>query len=97
MPRLRTFAVLACSALALAGCAKTLESGDAESKIADEIKKQRNVEVKVECPDDMEAKKGKRYQCTVTEPSGAQLGLTLETTDDDGGFRFEVDDKPKSP
>jgi hypothetical protein len=89
-------AALACAAIALGGCTQTVDSGDAEGKIEDEVKRQRNIEVDVNCPSDMEAKKGQRYQCTLTEPSKVQLPVTLEMTDDDGGFRFEVGEKPKS-
>ena len=84
-------AALAAGVLVAAGCGdKTVDTGDAEKKISDSIFDQRNVRVDVSCPDDMKAKKGETYRCEVEE-DGQKLGVTLTMTDDDGGFRFEVD------
>lgn len=86
-------AALAAGALAAAGCGeKTLDTGDAERKIADSIFEQRDVRVDVSCPDDMKAKEGETYRCELTE-GGEELGVTITMTDDEGGFRFEVDDR----
>ena len=83
--------------LGLAACGeKTLDTGDAERQIADKLDELRNVRPKeVSCPDDMKAKKGETYRCTITAPNGEQIGATVEMTDDDGKFRFEVDQQPQ--
>jgi predicted small lipoprotein YifL len=78
--------------VALAACGeKTLDTGDAESEIADKIEQQRNVRPKsIECPEDMKAKKGEEYTCTLTAPNGDELDVKLTMLDDDGKFEFEV-------
>ena len=83
--------------LGLAACGeKTLDTGDAERQIADKLDELRNVRPKeVSCPDEMKAKKGQRYRCTITAPNGEKIGATVEMTDDDGRFRFEVDQQPQ--
>ena len=90
----RTFAAaLAIGAMgALAACGeKTLDTDDAEKEIADKIEQQRNVRPKtIECPDDMTAKKGETYTCTLTAPNGDELDVKLTMLDDDGKFEFEV-------
>lgn len=84
-------AALAAGALVAAGCGeKTLDTSDAEKKISDSIFDQRKVRVDVSCPDDMKAKEGETYRCEIEE-GGQKLGVTITMTDDDGGFRFEVD------
>jgi DNA-binding transcriptional regulator WhiA len=90
--RRATCAAFVAGALVAAGCGeKTLDTGDAEDKISDSIFEQRNVRVDVNCPDDMKAKKGETYRCELEE-GGQQLGVTITMTDDDGGFRFKVDE-----
>ena len=88
---------LAAAAVGLAACGeKTLDTGDAEKQIADKLVELRNVRPKeVSCPDEMKAKKGERYRCTITAPNGEKIGATVEMTDDDGRFRFEVDQQPQ--
>lgn len=88
-------AALTAGALVAAGCGENkLDTGDAEKKISDEIFDQRNVRPeKVDCPSDMTAEKDKTYRCEITAPGGDKIGATVTMTDDDGGFRFEVDQK----
>lgn len=86
-------AALTAGALVAAGCGdNTLDTADAEKKISDEIFDQRNVRPeKVDCPKEMKAEKDKTYRCQITAPGGDKIGATITMTDDDGGFRFEVD------
>ena len=93
----RALAATLCTALIpLAGCGeKTVDSGEVEEQISDKLVELRNVRPKeVDCPSDMKAKKGETYRCTITAPNGETIGTTVEMTDDDGGFRFEVDERP---
>ena len=88
-----TAAVLACTAaVALAACGeKTLDTADAEDEISDQLVAQGRPKPKaVECPDDMKAKKGEKYTCTLTAPAGDKAKVNLTMLDDDGKFRFEV-------
>ena len=80
------------AALALVACGdKTLNAGDAEKKIADEVQQQQGYEPeKVECPDEMKAEKGETYECKVSAPGGREATAEIEMLDDEGRFRFEV-------
>ena len=70
---------------------KTLESGSAEEEISEKYSELSGEKVdKVECPDDMKAKKGEKYECTLTDSKGDEKPVDLEMTDDDGRFEFEV-------
>lgn len=89
---------LACALpMTVAACGeKTLDSGSAEEEISQKLEELRNVKPeKVECPDDMKAKKGDKYECTLTAPNGDELPVDLTMTDDEGKFEFEVGQKPK--
>ena len=89
----RTTATLVALALAvsLAACGdKTLDTADAEDEISDKLQEQgRPKPDKVECPDDMTAKKGKTYTCKLTAGDD-ELDVKLTMLDDDGRFEFEV-------
>ena len=80
------------AALTLAACGdKTLDTGDAEKKIAEGVEEQQNYEPeKVECPDDMKAEEGETYECKVTAPGGKEATATITMVDDEGRFRFVV-------
>lgn len=86
-------AALPWAAAAAAGCGTTtLDTNGAEKQIAAGIEKQTGVKLrKVECPSDIEAKKGKTFHCTLTAPNGQKIGLTAVQTSDDGRFRYTVD------
>lgn len=80
-------------AAAAAGCGtSTLNTDEAEKQIASGIEKQTGVKLrKVDCPSDVEAKKGKTFHCTLVAPNGSKVGLTAVQTSDDGKFVFRVD------
>ena len=90
----RAAAILAaCAAAAgLAACGeKTLDTADAEDEIKEKVV---GLGVsnpdKVECPDDMKAKKGEEYTCTVTAEGGREVKVNLTMTNDDGAFTFTL-------
>ncbi|MFN8174678.1 MAG: DUF4333 domain-containing protein [Solirubrobacteraceae bacterium] len=85
--------VLPLAAALAAGCGTTtLDTDGAEKQIAAGIEKQTGVKLrKVDCPSDVEAKKGKTFHCTLTAPNGQKIGLTAVQTSDDGRFRYTVD------
>ncbi|MBA2505581.1 MAG: DUF4333 domain-containing protein [Thermoleophilaceae bacterium] len=86
------FVLAAVAALALAGCASTLDSADAEKQISSSLEKQtRQKPKKVDCPEDIDAKKGTKFDCTVTAQDGSTIRVNAATTDDDGKFTYEVD------
>jgi hypothetical protein len=95
MPRKAlTLALAGASIFSLAACGqKVLDPSSAEKLISGEVEKQVGATPKsVSCPDDMEAKKGATYDCTLTAPNGDKVGVKLTMTNDEGRFRFEVTD-----
>ncbi len=89
--RLFATALALAAVIALAACGeKTLDTADAEDEISDKLEGQgRPAPDKVECPDDMTAKKGKTYTCKLTAGED-ELDVKLTMLDDDGKFEFEV-------
>jgi hypothetical protein len=79
-------------AAALAGCGeKTIESGELESELKSQLGADAGVEPKsVECPDDIKAEKGKKFDCTLTAPNGDEVRVEVTLTNDDGGFEAVV-------
>ncbi len=76
------------AAVVLAGCDKTLDSGDLQSKIATNIKTQVGQTVKVKCPGDIKAKKGTIATCTVTLPNGSTVKAHVTLQSDNGKFSY---------
>jgi len=77
-------------ALVLAGCGG-LDSGKIEEEISEEIEERSQGQVKVrsvDCPDDVEAKKGDRFTCRVTAENGRSTRVVVVQTSDDGDVRF---------
>ena len=78
----------------LAACGvgtKSIKGSEVEKQISDKIFEQRQARAKsIDCPKELEAKKGKKYECTLTAPNGDQLPVAVEMTDDNGKYKFEV-------
>jgi hypothetical protein len=70
-------------AVPLAGCAKTLDTAPIETQLKDKIGAQTPVK-SVSCPDDVDAKKGDTFDCTLTAGGGKQYTLKVLQTDDNG-------------
>lgn len=80
-------------ALVLGACAKTLDSGELEDELTTQLSEEAGVnpdDVSVSCPDDIEAEKGKEFDCTLTAPNGDEVTVVVTLTNDDGGFEAEV-------
>jgi len=77
-------ALLALGAL-VSGCAtETLEKGEIEGFV-EKTAKDLGVKVEsVECPDDVESKKGESFKCTVKARSGKEAEITVQQTSDNG-------------
>lgn len=89
---MRPAAVLAVPvlALSLSGCTKTIDEGDLEGKISDNIAKQLGGQKpKVDCPGGKKAKKGNTFNCTATL-AGQKATIIVELIDDGGRFRYSV-------
>jgi hypothetical protein len=83
---------IAALALAGAGCGeKTLNTGDLEGKLKDQLGADAGVEPRdVQCPEDIKVEKGKKFDCTLTAPNGDQVKVNVTLTNDDGGFSAVV-------
>jgi Domain of unknown function (DUF4333) len=96
--RFRSASLAVPAALLLAGCGeKRLDVQDASRQISSQLEERTGQTPRsVRCPDDeVEAKRGRRFRCTVTGRDGARFGLVATLTDDDGSFSFRVDRRPQ--
>jgi hypothetical protein len=77
-------------ALVAAACGKQLDVSKPERAIAASIEERYSIDVQgVSCPQDLEAKKGSRFQCVVTL-QGDRLTANVTQTDSSGGLRYEL-------
>jgi hypothetical protein len=77
--------------LVAAGCAKTVDAGQMEDDLAEQLAPQAGVEaseVTVDCPDDEDAEEGNEFDCTLTAPNGDEV--TVNVTITNGGDSFEA-------
>jgi hypothetical protein len=94
--RLIPIALSAAGALALvaAGCgSKTIDDGDLEQKLAELLAPQAGEDpknVSVDCPDDQEVEKGRKFDCEITTTDGSKVRVVVTLTNDDGGFSATV-------
>ena len=79
-------------AFVAAGCGNTVDSGQMEDDLADQLSEQAGVDpadVSVDCPDDEEAEEGNEFDCTLTAPNGDEV--TVNVTITNGGDSFEAE------
>jgi hypothetical protein len=78
------------AALALAACGtQQLDTAEAEKTIADRLGQQAGTKVTINCPDDVEIKKGDTFECTAkARKDTAKVKVTQ--LDDEGNVRWEV-------
>lgn len=84
----RRLQLLLVPAVALvAGCG-SLDTGEGEDAIKSDIEKGTGAEaVKVDCPPDVEQKKGENFKCTATV-DGQKVNVPVTQTDDDSHVEF---------
>lgn len=79
------FAVLAAVPVIVLAACGNLDSGDIERTLTKQVEKRTHVKVKsVTCPDDIKAKKGDRFTCTITAENGATVKAQVVQQDNDG-------------
>jgi hypothetical protein len=85
---------LAAVALAAAGCgAKVIDSARAEQEIRQSIEQQTGIRLAgVDCPDDVEARQGDRFECTARGRNGRTAPIAVRQTDDEGGIQYRAAD-----
>ena len=88
----RTSAVLAVAGLSLglASCSSYIDESKVESSIKSGAAAQLKIKVdSVDCPSDVEAKKGNTFMCTIkAEGDSAKIKVTQQ--DDEGSVRWEL-------
>ncbi len=83
-----TIAITALAGLAVAGCGG-LDTDEGEEKISDAVKQQTGAkDVSVDCPDDVDQKKGENFDCKVTGDATGTVQVTQ--TNDDGNVTFDL-------
>ena len=71
--------------LMLGACSKTLEMDEVESQIQTGIEEQTGATVtEVSCPEEVEAKEGDTFDCTVKAEDGTEGTVEVTQTSDDG-------------
>ena len=90
--RLVSIALAACFLLLLAACgSKTIDTGKAESEISKGVAQQTGAKgVKVDCPDDVDAKKGDTFDCNLTASGGQKAKIKVTQQDDEGNVRWQL-------
>jgi Domain of unknown function (DUF4333) len=91
MRRIAVVLVVPMVALAGAGCSEQIDTAKAERSIKTgiESKTSGGVPVRsVSCPKDVEVKKGKSFDCTVTGTNGKKATITVVQTDDKGNVTY---------
>jgi hypothetical protein len=93
----KTMTVLALAALGLTACGTTtLDAEDLENQLRQQFTQSSGVQIReVDCPDDIEPETGRRFDCTVTGPSGATAPANVELTNDEGQFRATLPQVPQ--
>lgn len=78
--------------IVLAGCGtKVIDSGKAEKLIKENIVNQTGVPVTaVDCPNDVEVKKGDVFTCTAKGADGTSAAVKVTQTDQKGNVNFEA-------
>jgi hypothetical protein len=82
---------LALPLLLLAGCAEKIDTADLEAKLQEQLGQSAGVEPRsVDCPDDIEIEKGRKFDCTLTAPNGDEVRVEVTLTNEEGGFEAVV-------
>ncbi len=78
--------------IALAGCEKSLETDSIEPQIKDTLTAQGLKVSSVDCPGDVTAKKGEKFECEVKTSDGETTKVEVTQTDDDGRVTYQPAD-----
>jgi hypothetical protein len=84
--------LLACAtaAVALGACGtQKLDTAEAEKTISDRLGQQAKTDVTIECPDDVEIKKGDTFTCDAKARNDTAK-IKVTQLDDEGNVRWEV-------
>jgi hypothetical protein len=73
---------------ALAGCDKTLKTDSIEPQIEKTIEQSGTQVTSVDCPGDVTAKKGAKFDCTAKLANGKEVKVQVTQTDGEGRVVF---------
>ena len=91
MRRVAWIVAVPAAVLLLGACSKTLEMDEVESQIKTGIEQQTGATVtEINCPDEVEAKDGDTFDCTVTADDGSEATVEVTQTSDDGDITWIV-------
>jgi Domain of unknown function (DUF4333)/Prokaryotic lipoprotein-attachment site len=77
--------------LMLAGCGQKLDTGKIESDVKQELAGRTGAKVvSVDCPGDVEAKRGNTFSCTARTAAGEQVPIEVIQEDGQGKVRWRV-------
>ena len=91
MRRLLAVVAIVPIALAVAGCSEKIDIDKAERSIKSGLESKSGGKVaiaSVTCPDDVDIKKGKRFDCTVKGTNGRTATVAVVQTDDKGSVTY---------
>jgi hypothetical protein len=87
----RLLAAVAVAAGLMAACTSTINTEELEQQIARELEAQTGVTPSsVNCPEDVPAEAGGRFECTATADDGSTATVSVVQEDDQGNVRWEV-------
>ena len=85
--------LLALAVMLTAGCSRVLDTQSVESEIKDKLEQQLSgVTVEIDCPEDIEAKKGESFHCIATSEDDNKAKIVVTQTDDEGSIDFRVEE-----
>ena len=87
----RAWSLAAISAVVLLGaCTKTIEMTDVESFLKNDLAEEVGMAVtSADCPEDVEAEEGGKFDCDVEFEDGTSAVVTMVQKDDEGNIEIE--------
>ena len=87
----RPLLLIACVVLTLTACTRYLDIDEVESELEQGVAQRTDgVHVEIDCPDDIEAKRGENFECTATADDGTRAKIEVFQEDDEGNVRWEI-------
>lgn len=91
IPRITRVIFVTAAAVLLAACSSSLNADDLNEEISAQLQSEFDVDVVVECPDDIEAEEGASFECTARDEEGNSLSLQVVQSDDQGNVDWTMD------
>jgi Domain of unknown function (DUF4333) len=87
----RHIMLLVCLLVTLVACSRYLDVDEVEGELERGVAERTDgLNVEVDCPDDIEAKRGESFECTATADDGTRARIEVVQEDDDGTVRWEI-------